>query len=66
MVIGKLEIKICLKRKHQWCLSAFMYFTLLIFCYDVHRAFVAQLDRVQVSEARGRGFDSRRAHHFYI
>ena len=26
---------------------------------------VAQLDRVLVSEAKGRGFDSRRAHHFY-
>ena len=24
---------------------------------------VAQLDRVLVSEAKGRGFDSRRAHH---
>ncbi len=28
-------------------------------------ALVAQLDRVQVSEAWGRGFDPRRAHHFY-
>lgn len=27
-------------------------------------ALVAQLDRVQVSEAWGRGFDPRRAHHF--
>ncbi len=26
---------------------------------------VAQLDRVLVSEAKGRGFDSRRAHHVY-
>ena len=36
------------------------------FCYDVRRALVAQLDRVQVSEAWGRGFDSRRAHHYYL
>ena len=27
-------------------------------------ALVAQLDRVLVSEAKGRGFDSRRAHQF--
>ena len=26
-----------------------------IFCYDVHRALIAQLDRVQVSEACGVG-----------
>lgn len=26
---------------------------------------VAQLDRALVSEAKGRGFDSRRAHHVY-
>jgi hypothetical protein len=26
---------------------------------------VAQLDRVLVSEAKGRGFDSRRAHQYY-
>ncbi len=37
-----------------------------IFCYDVQRALVAQLDRVQVSEAWGRGFDSRRAHQISI
>ncbi len=29
-------------------------------------ALVAQLDRVQVSEAWGRGFDPRRAHQFII
>ena len=28
------------------------------------RALVAQLDRVLASEAKGRGFDSRRARHF--
>ena len=28
-----------------------------------YKAPVAQLDRVLVSEAKGRGFDSRRAHH---
>ena len=27
---------------------------------------VAQLDRVLVSEAKGRGFDSRRAHHIQV
>jgi hypothetical protein len=30
-----------------------------------NKAPVAQLDRVLVSEAKGRGFDSRRAHHIY-
>lgn len=34
-------------------------FTSLFFCYHVTRALIAQLDRVQVSEAWGRGFDSR-------
>ena len=29
-----------------------------------YKAPVAQLDRVLVSEAKGRGFDSRRAHQF--
>ncbi len=29
-------------------------------------ALVAQLDRVSVSEAEGRGFDSRRAHQFRL
>lgn len=27
---------------------------------------VAQLDRVSASEAEGRGFDSRQAHHFIL
>ena len=34
-------------------------------CYNCEKnmhALVAQLDRVSVSEAEGRGFDSRRAH----
>ncbi len=31
-----------------------------------YKAPVAQLDRVSVSEAEGRGFDSRRAHQFMI
>ncbi len=44
-----------------------MYFVLylpMFFSYDVPHtcALVAQLDRVQVSEAWGRGFDPRRAH----
>ena len=30
----------------------------------ISRALVAQLDRVLASEAKGRGFDSRRARHF--
>ena len=30
--------------------------------YHRYYALVAQLDRVSVSEAEGRGFDSRRAH----
>ena len=36
----------------------------------LHRAVihapVAQLDRVLPSEGRGRGFESRRAHHFFV
>lgn len=44
-----------------------MYFVLYLqvfFSYDVPHthALVAQLDRVQVSETWGRGFDPRRAH----
>ncbi len=30
------------------------------------QALVAQMDRVLVSEAKGRGFDSRRAHQIYM
>ena len=33
-----------------------------LICYNGRIAPVAQLDRVLVSEAKGRGFDSRRAH----
>ena len=32
-----------------------------VLCYNPPQAPVAQLDRVLVSEAKGRGFDSRRA-----
>ena len=35
-------------------------------CAPRKNALVAQLDRVLVSEAKGRGFDSRRAHHFSL
>ena len=31
-----------------------------------YHAPVAQLDRVSASEAEGRGFESRRAHHFFV
>ena len=41
-------------------------FTSSFFCYDVPRAAIAQLDRVQVSEAWGRGFDSRWPHHLIL
>jgi hypothetical protein len=34
-----------------------------LICYNRQLAPVAQLDRVLVSEAKGRGFDSRRARH---
>lgn len=40
---------------------------MVVFAYDVPPyALVAQLDRVQVSEAWGRGFDPRRAHHIQL
>ncbi len=43
-----------------------MLYLLVFFSYDVAHtcALVAQLDRVQVSEAWGRGFDPRRARQF--
>lgn len=41
----------------------FMLYLQVFFSYDVpQHALVAQLDRVQVSETWGRGFDPRRAH----
>lgn len=45
-----------------------MLYLLVFFSYDVAHtcALVAQLDRVQVSEAWGRGFDPRRAHQIFV
>jgi hypothetical protein len=40
--------------------------SLCSFCAFFKYALVAQLDRVSVSEAEGRGFDSRRAHHLTV
>ncbi len=43
-----------------------MLYLQVFFSYDVpQHALVAQLDRVQVSETWGRGFDPRRAHQLF-